>query len=326
MSVKSIIEKSHIIEIITLVALIVIMAGLPGFVLNNSPWRSAHRNHRVINLTAVAKNGVWTEEKVTNLNYWNKEFKPAELSIQKGEKILFRFSSMDVTHSFYVPELNIGPVEVKGGMVYEVPFSTEKTGEFTYYCTTICGDSHYYMQGKILINDESEYHAHNLTENAELEFHRSINQSRMPGESSSIIEKGDHLYTTSGCITCHGEAGKGGISNPNYVNGSVPRLDDISEKMRIFWREDADVVIELLEQNVDLKSYLQDPPFRQYNRFLAQYESYTSKIHDGAYELQKADTTGPNPPLFMPAWKYQMSQEEINAILAYLIDQYDWEN
>jgi membrane protein YdbS with pleckstrin-like domain len=90
MSAKSIIEKSHIIEIITLVALIVIIAGLPGFVLNNSPWRSAHRNHRVINLTAVAKNGVWTEEKVTNLNYWNKEFKPAELSIQKGEKILFR--------------------------------------------------------------------------------------------------------------------------------------------------------------------------------------------------------------------------------------------
>ena len=102
-------------------------------------------------------------------------------------------------------------------------------------------------------------------------------------------------------------------------------LDDLADKMRLFWQEDAETVIKLLENNADMNEQLEDPPFRQYNRFLAQYGSIINKINDGAHELQKADTAGPQPPLFMPAWEYQLSNEEMNAIVAYLINQAPWE-
>ncbi|KKL76819.1 hypothetical protein LCGC14_2041060, partial [marine sediment metagenome] len=319
-------NKSLIIEIAALIVLIIIMVGLPGFVFMNAPWNSEYRDYRVINLTAVAKDGVWTEEKVTNLNYWNRKFKPAGLELNRGEKVLFRLTSMDVTHTFYVPDLNIGPVEVKGGTVYEVPFIADTIGSFRYYCTTICGDCHYYMQGEILVSENNETPFQTSTVKITAEPLQSCDHEHQPELSGSFVETGYNLYTSLGCITCHGESGQGGIYNPNYVNSSVPSLNDLAEKMRLFWQEDAEIVIDLLEKSADLNMYLEDPPFRQYNRFLAQFESYATKIHDGAHVLQKADTAGPQPPLYMPAWKHQLTDQEINAILAYLIEQFDWED
>jgi len=321
------IKRVLVIEIVALIVLVGAMIGLPVAIFSSAPWRSDYQDYRVVQLTAVSKDGVWTEEKVTNLNYWNRQFKPANLFFQPGEKILFRLTSMDVTHSFYVPELNIGPVEVKGGTWHEIPFIADTTGAFIYYCTTICGECHFYMQGKIIVQEQGDStflqtpgddEPQRITQLCDHTIHTIL-----PG---SFIEKGQSLYNANGCITCHGESGKGGIINPNYVNNFVPRLDDLAEKMRLLWYEDAEVVVGLLEQKADLTKILDDPPFRQFNRFHAQYESIISKITDGAHELQKADSTGPVPPLYMPAWGNQMSNDEMNAIVAFLIEQQEWEN
>ena len=319
MSDKSRKTRELVIEITAFIALIIVIIGLPGIVLSNAPWNSGYQDYRVIHLTAVARDGVWTKEKVTSMNYWNREFKPANLHFYPGEKILFRLTSMDVTHTFYVPDLNIGPVEVKGGMMYEIPFVADKTGAFVYYCTTICGDCHFYMQGNILIPEKDDTVSHSFT--AEYCDHNHHDNS-----AGSFIEKGESLYNSTGCITCHGQSGQGGIYNPNYVNNFVMPLDNLAETMRLFWQEDAETVIKLLEHNADMNEQLEDPPFRQYNRFLAQYESIITKINDGAHELQKADTSGPEPPLYMPAWEHQLSKKEMNSIVAFLIDQYSWED
>lgn len=317
--------RALVIEITAFVTLIVVIIGLPVIVFSKAPWKSEYQDHRIIHLTAVAKDGVWTKERVTSMNYWNREFKPANLLLHRGEKILFRLTSMDVTHTFYVPDLNIGPVEVKGGMVFDVPFVADKTGAFVYYCTTICGDSHYYMQGKILIQEKNDTAFHSFIADFPVQAAEYCDHTHQDNLPDSFIERGQTLYNSTGCITCHGQSGRGGIYNPNYVNNFVPTLEDLAEKMRLFWQEDAETVIKLLENNADMNEQLEDPPFRQYNRFLAQYESIINKINDGAHDLQKADTAGPQPPLFMPAWEYQLSNEEMNAIVAYLINQASWE-
>ena len=66
-------------------------------------------------------------------------------------------------------------------------------------------------------------------------------------------------------------------------------------------------------------------PFPAYGRFLAQYASITKKILEGAAIVQKADSAGPYPPLFMPAWDNYLSKEEIKSLIAYMISLKDWE-
>lgn len=315
--------KDEKIEIGGFVLLIILLIGMPILILSFSPWNSSKEGYKTISLTAVAKDGVWTNEKVTNYNYWNTNFKAANLVFEKGEKVLLKLTSMDVTHTFYVPELNIGPIEVLPGHMYEITFEASKTGNFVYYCTTICGNCHFYMQGSITINSGTE----TSVKDSSLKKSDLIvcEHEQEDINTTSFISLGENLFNSNSCATCHGINGKGGVFNPNYINDFVPTLNDLAEKMKIYWKEDADIIIKLLEENVELEKLLDNPPISRYNRFFAQYESIFSKIINGTHKLQKKDTIGPEPPLYMPAWEYQLTKKDIDAIMAFLISQYAWE-
>jgi cytochrome c553 len=181
------------------------------------------------------------------------------------------------------------------------------------------------MQGTIKILDgEEKKIASYINENTiTSEPYCEIHSSSM--NFSSFIERGEYLYKRKGCISCHGNNGKGGVYNPNYVNKFIPRLDELADKMKIYSKDDADTMIKLLESKVDLESLEDNPPIENYTRILAQYNSVCNKILDGSSSLQKLDTDGPKPPLDMPAWEGQLSEEDINQIIAYLITQYPWE-
>src|SRR5674476_399695 len=103
--------KSRIIEIIATVLVIIVLVGTPMAINYYRPWKSTN-GQRIIFLTAIGSQGVWTEDKVNNLNYWNTTFNRAMIFLKVGEEVTFKFTSMDVTHTFYAPELGIGPVVV----------------------------------------------------------------------------------------------------------------------------------------------------------------------------------------------------------------------
>ena len=315
--------KMHLKEFLAAAVLIPSLIGLPIVVFQNAPW-VAEDGARVVHLTAVTKYGVWTDEKVDGLTYWHKEYKAAQIKIRINEKIILRLSSSDVTHTFYVPELNLGPIRVDAGHTVEVLFQADTVGEFIYYCTTVCGECHFYMQGKISVFDSDKnipIYAESIsnTDNKQCGLHHT---NEAP---ASFIDRGKYLFEKKGCITCHGENGKGGIYNPNYVSTYVPQLDNLADKLKIYWEEDADTIIALLESNADFEKLENDPPIDNYNRFLAQHESILNKINDGGPDLQQINPDGPQPPLFMPAWDEHLSKQDVNAILAYLINQYNWE-
>ncbi|MFQ5652494.1 MAG: c-type cytochrome [bacterium] len=315
--------KTGLKELLAMSVTIVLLIALPVVIFQNGPW-VARGSTRVIHLTGVMKNGVWTDEEVTGLNYWRKTFPPATIVLREGEEVVLRLSSSDGTHSFYVPELNLGPIKVESGHTVEVSLRATKAGDYTYYCTLVCGDCHYFMRGtvKVLTADEelvSYVDADVGGSDKFCEFHNPSNTF------SSFIDRGEYLYKWKGCVTCHGEGGKGGVYNPNYVKEYVPQLNTLAEKMKIDWKEDADILIGLMESDTDLESLEDDPPVGGYSRFLAQYNSIRTKILNGAPSLQMLDPDGPKPPLHMPAWEEQLSSEDIDAILAYLINQYPWE-
>ena len=144
-------------------------------------------------------------------------------------------------------------------------------------------------------------------------------------DSKNTIEHGKFLFESTGCISCHGIDGVGGIENPNYALKTVPELNTMANKLRIPDKSMADIIINMLEKNVDLKKISQNPPFPTYDRFFSQYNAINKKIIDGANYIQKADSSKPAPPLYMPAWKNFLSHEDINSIMCYLISLNNWE-
>jgi plastocyanin len=313
-------------EIITRIFVVSVLALTSFLIFYFAPWKN-NTGKRIIFLTAVAKNGVWTEETVNGANYWTKDFKQAVIILKKGEEVNFRFTSMDVTHSFYCPELNIGPVEVWPGKVYEIPFKADKVGSYRYYCTIVCGKCHFYMQGKIIILEDTMQITDNMIR--KMKSDSVITSCCIPNDTltlpDNIIEQGKYLFVIKNCVTCHGKEGIGGIKNYNYAKPTIPDLITLATKLKIPDKESADTIIKLLEKNADLEKLSDDPPFRNYDRFLAQYNSIFNKILNGAPIVLKADSTGPKPPLFMPSWENNLTKKEIRSIVSYLISKNNWE-
>lgn len=313
--------SNRIQEYSAVIITLVVLIGLPMLIFRYAPWQEQD-GRRVIHLTARMDGGVWTANKVNGLNYWWKDFSPSTLVLETGEEVILRLSSSDVTHSFYIPELFPEPVIVKAGYTEEIILKPQVEGEYTYYCTTICGECHYSMQGTILVVtklDDNQLVINNTE-------HAVCDHLDPPKIFTSVAARGKFLYDNKGCVTCHGQNGQGGINNPNYVNQYVPALNTIAERMKLYWQEDADIIVNLLEEDTHLEALAADPPIEGYNRFLAQFNSYREKIVNGAPQLQKLEREGPEPPLVMPSWEHQLTNDELNAVLAYLISVFPWED
>jgi cytochrome c oxidase subunit 2 len=66
--------------------------------------------------------------------------------------------SIDVVHSFYVPEFRT-KMDLLPGMVTYVWFIPTRTGTFDILCAELCGTGHFGMRGKVVVQEESEYQA-----------------------------------------------------------------------------------------------------------------------------------------------------------------------
>ena len=311
--------KIRIQEFLALVITLSVLVGVPITVYSFAPWAAEDMGPRVIHLTGVQKTGVWTSERVNAFNLWWKTFQPATITIAEGEEVIIRLTSADVIHSFYVPELYPEPIIVEPGKTEELILIGSAPGVYTYYCTTVCGDCHYTMRGSIVVGDGG---GEILTEtgiSTEVCEHFEQASAELP-----FIDRGEYLFASSGCISCHGAGGQGGVRNPNYVKGTVPELAGLADRMWIYWEEDADRIIDMLKYGVNLSAYEGPAPIENFDRFRAQYSSVRAKLVDGAPHVQKLDAAGPEPPLAMPAWEHKLSSGDMDAILAYLISIFDW--
>ncbi|WFU44432.1 cytochrome c oxidase subunit II [Bradyrhizobium sp. CB82] len=78
------------------------------------------------------------------------------LPIGKPVKVLLR--SIDVLHDFYVPEFR-AKMDMVPGMVTYFWIKPIRTGTFDVLCAELCGAAHYQMRAKVIVEEESDYHA-----------------------------------------------------------------------------------------------------------------------------------------------------------------------
>ncbi|HYZ33897.1 MAG TPA: cytochrome c oxidase subunit II [Crenalkalicoccus sp.] len=84
------------------------------------------------------------------------EAEDLHLPVGRPVKVLLR--SIDVLHDFYVPEFR-AKMDMVPGMVTYFWFTPTRTGTFDVLCAELCGIGHAMMRGRVVVQQESEYHA-----------------------------------------------------------------------------------------------------------------------------------------------------------------------
>ena len=105
-------------------------------------------------------------------------YSPSRIVVNKGDTVVLRPTSLDVTHGFlldgypvdliikqqglnflkYTWEDDKGVLQTDWDKVSEVKFVAGKSGKFTFRCTQTCGGLHPFMTGELIVGPNTPYH------------------------------------------------------------------------------------------------------------------------------------------------------------------------
>ena len=272
------------------------------------------RPDSVLTLTAVMAQGVWTDEEVTAANSWRRDFRVAHPVVRRGQTLRLRIKSADVVHAFSAPALGVDPVVVYPGRVVELAVTASRTGVFDYYCTTVCGEPHFAMRGSLRVVEDGDP-AVTPRKPSAMEYWREP----QPRAEAGPLALGAWHFRQKGCITCHGPAGRGGISNPNSMNAVVPDLATLARRAFLFTRKDVVAFRDVLLSGRPFVVSSEAVGVPLLAAVRTQYLAHRQLVREGRQSARLA-AKGPRPPLDMPAWQSRLTEREIDLILAYLVD------
>ena len=79
-----------------------------------------------------------------------------QLNVPVNQRILIKLQSLDVVHSFWVPQW--GPKQdAVPGITTEVRYTPDQMGQFTLYCSQLCGYGHSYMTAPVDVTSLSDF-------------------------------------------------------------------------------------------------------------------------------------------------------------------------
>jgi cytochrome c oxidase subunit 2 len=81
-----------------------------------------------------------------------------ELHVPVDTDILVELKSMDVLHSFFLPNMRIKQDAMPGSKI-PVWFRASETGTFDLVCAELCGWGHYKMKGRLTVESKQDYEA-----------------------------------------------------------------------------------------------------------------------------------------------------------------------
>jgi cytochrome c oxidase subunit 2 len=79
-----------------------------------------------------------------------------DLHLPVNEDILVELKSMDVLHSFFLPNMRVKQDAVPG-MRIPVWFRCTKEGPYDLVCAELCGWGHYKMKGRVTVESRAKY-------------------------------------------------------------------------------------------------------------------------------------------------------------------------
>jgi cytochrome c oxidase subunit 2 len=114
-----------------------------------------------------------------------------ELHLPVNKQVVLEMQSADVIHSFWVPEFRVKQ-DVVPGRVTEYRITPTLVGNYKVRCAELCGTSHAYMEGPVIVDSQVDYTAW-ITK-----------QAAIAAEAAKTPEgQGQLLTVRNGCIGCH---------------------------------------------------------------------------------------------------------------------------
>lgn len=146
-------KRERFIERAAVVLTLATLAGVPAAVFSYQ----RHRVHReaagaqVIELYASAQGGVWTQEPLLAWDSFFRHPQKRAIRIKAGVPVLLRLTSVDVHHSFSIPQLRIPPQDITPGRWTEIHLDPQDPGSYTILCYTVCGGKHAFMDAELQV-------------------------------------------------------------------------------------------------------------------------------------------------------------------------------
>lgn len=125
--------------------------------------------------------------------------------IPVGKKVRFLFTSNDVIHAWWVPDLAVKKDAIPG-YVNDMWAKVNVAGTYRGQCAELCGKDHGFMPITVIAKEEGEYKAW-VAEQKAAKAALAASADKV-WEMSDLMAQGKKVYDTN-CAACHGATGAG---------------------------------------------------------------------------------------------------------------------
>lgn len=184
-----------------ILVMIVFAWGFRGYLDLRTPPSDAYE------VRAVGKKWLW------EFHYENGYVSVGELHVPAGRPVKLVMNSVDVIHSFYVPDYRIKR-DVLPGRYSSVWFEAPEAGESIVFCTEYCGTAHSDMMAKVVVKEPQE-------------FQDWLSTAAAADANVPPVELGGQLVQRNACLTCHSQDGSE-LQGPTFkgIYGREQRMED----------------------------------------------------------------------------------------------------
>lgn len=113
-----------------------------------------------------------------------------ELYLPVGKQVLLQMDSVDVIHSFWVPEFRVKQ-DIVPGYVTELRITPTLAGAYKVRCAELCGSGHAIMEQAVVVIDEAAFQKW------------AAEQQSAFAAAQTPEAKGELLVKNNGCLGCH---------------------------------------------------------------------------------------------------------------------------
>jgi cytochrome c oxidase subunit 2 len=149
--------------------------------------------------------------------YWQYQYPDygvtaTELYLPVGRQTKLQMTSVDVIHSFWVPEFRVKQ-DLVPGQTTELRITPTTAGRYKVRCAELCGTSHTYMEGAVYVVTQPEFEAWVARQQSTVSLDPAL--------------RGEQLATQYGCTACHSTDGsrKTGPTWAKLYEAEVPLAD-----------------------------------------------------------------------------------------------------
>ncbi len=126
------------------------------------------------------------------------------LYLPADQQVVLQMESLDVLHSFWVPEFRLKQ-DLVPGRITEYRITPTRVGDYKVRCAEICGTSHAYMEAPVKVVSRADYDIWVADQTAQAQAAAAASAGQPDAG------RGRTLYEESGCKACHSLDGSKGV-------------------------------------------------------------------------------------------------------------------